>query len=889
MHFRNELQPVLAVTILLISIFITGQINAKNLKSQEPAANSQPDTLAITQWLTLGPIPTALPAFHEDKTAGFDLKKLLKYEPLDVNLLCPQEGETVNWLDSELLTWKVIRADSDSSALILGKSDSSQYQMAYLAAYVESKQWIKADISVTSSQTLQIYFNGREIGTKASYENNQKGDESPEAGRATGKIELETGKHLLLIKTIYSPDSKVDWTLKACIVVAPEFAGVKPNIDVCPTHVFQIRQLLDGPKLGDVSISPDGKLVAVNMHQTMPPDDNSESWIEIRRTSDGALEQTFRGGIKISDLNWAPDGAQFSYKSTDKKGSDLWLLNLRQGTAIQLLKNIEELGSHTWSPEGSFIVYSITEKPEKDKRGVKRLKGLPDRQHYWRDRSTLYRVSVPGGITQRLTAGEFSTNIAAIHPDGKSMLFTVSEEDYSERPYGKTTLFSLDFKTLEATPIWKGNWLNSVSWSPDASELLVLGGPSMFGKLGQNVPEGTVPNDYDTQAYILDLTLQHGKPITLHFEPSINSAVWHKNGNIYFYVTEGEYRPLYQYEAKNKKFTRIDTGTDVLNRVSCARNAPHLVYTGANTAAPPKLYHLNLKNNKFNVIYDPEQKTFENVLLGNIEPWNFNNKRGTKIQGRIYYPPDFSPDKQYPCIVYYYGGTSPVTRDFGGRYPKNLWAAQGYVVYVLQPSGAVGYGQAFSALHVNDWGIIVADEIIDGVNQFLADHPFIDKKRVGCIGASFGGFMTQLLLTKTDIFSAAVSHAGISMIPSYWGEGYWGYSYSAVATANSFPWNRKDIYVNQSPLFSADKITTPLLLTHGASDTNVPPGESEQIYTALKLLGKEVEYLKIEDQNHWIMEYNKRIIWTKSIIAWFDKWLKNQPAFWNALYGDKNE
>jgi dipeptidyl aminopeptidase/acylaminoacyl peptidase len=263
------------------------------------------------------------------------------------------------------------------------------------------------------------------------------------------------------------------------------------------------------------------------------------------------------------------------------------------------------------------------------------------------------------------------------------------------------------------------------------------------------------------------------------------------------------------------------------------------------------------------------------------------NERGQEIEGRIYYPPYFDQERKYPCIVYYYGGTSPVTRDFGGRYPKELWAANGYVVYVLQPSGATGFGQAFSALHVNDWGKIVADEIIDGVKQFLKTHPFVDPERVGCIGASFGGFMTMLLQTRTDLFTAAVSHAGISSISSYWGEGYWGYLYSALATANSFPWNRKDIYIDQSPLFHAEKVTTPILLLHGSQDTNVPPGESIQFYTALKLLGKEVELIEVADQNHWIMDHKKRKLWSKTILAWFDRWLKDQSEWWDALYSEK--
>jgi dipeptidyl aminopeptidase/acylaminoacyl peptidase len=144
--------------------------------------------------------------------------------------------------------------------------------------------------------------------------------------------------------------------------------------------------------------------------------------------------------------------------------------------------------------------------------------------------------------------------------------------------------------------------------------------------------------------------------------------------------------------------------------------------------------------------------------------------------------------------------------------------------------------------------------------------------------------MTMSLLTKTNIFAAAMAHAGISLIPSYWGEGYWGYAYSAIATANSYPWNRKDIYVERSPLFKADKITTPLLLLHGSVDTNVPPGESTQLFTALRILGRKVEYIQVKGQNHHILAYNQRILWTQTILAWFDKWLKKQPEWWNHLY-----
>ena len=179
----------------------------------------------------------------------------------------------------------------------------------------------------------------------------------------------------------------------------------------------------------------------------------------------------------------------------------------------------------------------------------------------------------------------------------------------------------------------------------------------------------------------------------------------------------------------------------------------------------------------------PGSEAYRDVEFGAVEEWSFHSRRGATIQGRVYYPPDFDPEGRYPAIVYYYGGTFPTQRTFGGRYPKNWWAGKGYVVYVLQPSGAVGFGQQFSALHVNDWGDLAGGDILEGVEKFLQAHPFVDPERVGCIGASYGGFMTQWLLTRTERFAACVSHAGISFLGSYWGEGYWGYAYSAVATA----------------------------------------------------------------------------------------------------------
>jgi len=871
------------LAVVIAAVFVFGAVAitaAEEEKGDEPEKNQ----IHVEQWLLLGPFESPFPALNdEDDDKKMKEGDLLGYTHVPIRDIAPIKGKTVGLTAGERMVWNQVTArDTTGVSIPVGETTPS---VAYLAAWVDVPRWMNVDVKVRATHPFELFIDGESVVKR-------KGG-GKMAKEKSGDTKMEKGKHLVVVKSVYVPeDSLTEWRFDLNVSAGKDFE-IDPVVTVDPQRIMTIHDVLDGPAVSGILVSPDGSLFKMSVTKRTPPDGDRDSWVEIRQVKDGKLVRTIRDLSGVGQWQWVPVGNRLSYVVTKDKKAYLRVMDMATGEIETVVKGIKDFGGYDWSPDGSYVVYDISTDPPKDKTGVKRLLGVYDKRHYEGSYSSLYLASVPSGVSRKLTAGEHSVYLYDIHPDGKKLLFGRSWEDVSERPYSREQMMLLDLEDMSTEVLFEGHFLGRVSWSPDGKKILATGGPSVFGDKGLDVPTGVIPNDYDTQVYIFDPATKEVEAITKDFDPNVGRVSWPKPGKeIYLVVEEKEFDRIYRYDVKKKTFKQVDLDCDVIHSNSAAKDAPVAVLVGSGANRPWKVFSVDMKGGKSKTLLEPVKERFENVNIGKIEDWNFTSSDGTEIVGRIHFPPNFDESKQWPCIVYYYGGTSPVTRSFGGRYPKNLWAANGYVVWVLQPSGATGFGQEFSTRHVNDWGIRSAPDIIEGTKKFLEAHPYVDADRVGCIGASFGGFMTQLLITKTNIFAAAVSHAGISSISSYWGEGYWGYGYNAVSAAESFPWNRPDIYIDQSPLFAADKVTTPLLLLHGAADTNVPRGESDQMYAALKLLGKEVEYIRYDDQNHFIIEYKKRIAWSNAIVAWFDKWCKEEAEWWDDMYppiGEESE
>ncbi len=740
-----------------------------------------------------------------------------------------------------------------SGAVLPSLADSRSVGM--LTFYVNNTDYLKGKINVKGPKKHKLFIDGKEAG---------------------GELKLAPEHHTFSIKYLAEPND----TDSIHVTIEAEKA-VPYTLD--KRHPYMVHNLTDGKRVRGVSLSADGKYVLVS-YQITERGGNSRWQYELRDVAKGQLLAS-----PSSNLRWMPRSSACLEEQREQGVRVLYKVNPLTGERTRWATGIPD-GSYVVSSAEDFLIFSVREDGPKEDRDVFEVLEMDDRQPGWRSRNYLVKYDVQSGISQRITFGTKGEYLADISQDGSKLLIGSSYSRLSKRPTEVGDYYIMDARTLKVDTVLQcEGFLGGASFSPDGSQILFTGTPEAFNRIGCQLPANVTPSMTENELFLYDIATKKVTPLTKDFDPSIEgSAYWsHTDGMVYFRAECRDYIYLYQLNPKTGKIQQLSVTGDDIYRFDMAENAPVISYLSYKTLEPASAYLYDLKKGKEQLLFNGHE-ALGDAEVGTCQDWNFKNSRGDTVYGRLYLPKDFDATKQYPMIVYYYGGCSPVSRYFESPYAPQYWNSLGYVAYILQPSGATGFGQEWASRHVNTAGRGPAEDIIEGTKKICEEHPYINKNKIGCMGASYGGFMTQYLQTQTDIFAAAVSHAGITNHTSYWGEGYWGYNYSEVSMANSYPWSHRDLYVNQSPLFNADKIHTPLLLLHGTADTNVPIIESLQMFTALKLLGREVALVEVQGENHHVLDYGKKEKWLATQMAWFARWLKDDSTWWDALYPKKH-
>ena len=758
--------------------------------------------------------------------------------------------DETSWLQSVSLQ---APASATFSGLVLPSLPDSK-SVGVLSFYVNNRDYVKGKIEVKGPKHYKLYIDGAEAG---------------------GELKLAPEHHTFAIQYLAEPKD----TDSICVTIDANRA-VAYTLD--KQHPYMVHDLTDGQRVRGISLSADGAYAIVSC-QTTERGGNSRWDYELRDARTGRVLHTLakRG-------EWMPRSVAYLEETQEGGKSALYKVEPLTGRRTLLAKDLPE-GDYTLSPTEDYLIISAEEEGPKEDKEVFEVLEMDDRQPGWRKRNYLLKYDLATGFCQRLTFGSHDTYLADISADGSRLLIQTAYSRLARRPTEVGDALVMDVATLRVDTLFAGEgFIGDGNFSPDSRQILFTGTPEAFGRIGCQLPADVTPSMTENELFLYDLASKQMTPLTKDFDPSVERVVWSQaDGQVYFSAEDRDYVNIFTLNPKTGKITKLPVNGDYTYRFDMAAQAPVLAYLSYKTMEPASAYVFNVKTRKGLTLFDG-RTALGDAEIGTCEDWNFQNSKGDTVYGRLYLPKDFDASRQYPMIVYYYGGCSPVSRYFDSPYAPQYWNSLGYVAYIVEPSGATGFGQEWASRHVNTAGRGPAEDIIEGTKKICEAHPFINPKKIGCMGASYGGFMTQYLQTQTDIFAAAVSHAGIANHTSYWGEGYWGYNYSEVSMANSYPWSHRQLYVDQSPLFNADKIHTPLLLLHGNADTNVPLIESLQMFTALKLLGREVALVEVEGENHHILDYSKKEKWLATQMAWFARWLKDDPTWWEALYPKKH-
>jgi len=648
---------------------------------------------------------------------------------------------------------------------------------------------------------------------------------------------------------------------------------------------LEIEDLARIVVISDPRISPDGMKIAFTSSKMDLERDKYVSRIWIADLKENEI-YSLTNGPKDSSPRWSRSGRYIAFlgkrsMKEGEKGSELWLIRIDGGEARMILKRKLPISKFCWLPEDKELIFlGGVGSEQEDVKIVERIrfwyngKGFihPFRQH-------VHLLNVNSGECIQLTKGDFDVNFISVSNSGDKVAYIATLNDL--KPY-VNDLFILDLKTGESRQLTSSNMsMDFVSWSPDDSKLIVRGHMFSRGLISHrriysvNVEEGSITN----------LTAKIG----LNTSNSLNSDVRGGRGDngpiwldeyIYFLIHDGGSVNLHRLNIKDKEIEPVTIGERSVEAFTVSKtNSNHIVAFTSMTALEPKELYIWHSTKGERKITDFNSTLLKELKLSSPEHFKFKASDGVNVDGWILKPPNHGEGK-CPAILYIHGG--PKTA-FGNSFMHELqlYASKGYAVIYMNPRGSDGYSEEFADIR-GHYGERDYKDLMEGLNYAVKKFNFIDEMRIGVAGGSYGGFMTNWIVTHTDRFKAAVSMRGISNWFSFYGVSDIGYTFSLdhiLGDLASKPLKMENImkFIDKSPIIYAENVKTPILIIHSLEDLRCHYEQAFQFFVALKHLEKEAKLILFPKDTHDLSRTGKpkhRIERLKQILEWFDKHLK---------------
>ncbi|MDP8208149.1 MAG: S9 family peptidase [Candidatus Electryonea clarkiae] len=880
---------------LIILLAVVCVVSFSFSETSEPVTTSDDSTesiepVPVNQWLVTEAVLMPHAQIDPDTSAD-QVADLLGFPPIDPKDFWVEAGQSVSFAPGKQSTFNKISGENITFAKIPDPG-SEQIYIAYAASYLDVPLWGELKFEVTGRAPFKLYLDGEKALERTSAADS-------DTDKVSEKKTIDIGFHrLMLITAVCGKDSLDEWSFGISASPTEKEVDNTPLISADPKHHFDFQDYYLIDAVSGLEISRDGRWLAAGISPWDRSNDKREKHLEIWDMKNKEKIWEYFSAKGISNTRWSPDGKQLLFSTgASEKGSDVYLWNRADQKFERIMHGLEHSSGFRWSPDGNVIYYTKTKKwKDEDEKPYKVMWGLEDRWSGWRDDTEIHYMTLDGRAHGKLTSGKYDPGRFAISPDGSTILMLRSITAV-ERPFGITEFWKISTSTGDAKKVFEfRTWsVGRLAFSPDGKSVAF---DAPIYPVDGNESKHPDNNDNATDLWILDLESGKAVNYTREFEPAIAAGAygtgrggilfWHENGSIGFTGLYNKKVKLYFFDTETHIITEhsLPTPGASYGDASIGIKSNVFVFQGDQPERPGDIYFYDWKKKKGEMLKDLHPKFKRLIKPGKIIDYDYVNSDGVTIPGYLYYPVNYDNTKKYPLIVDFYGGVFGFAD--GYIWMSNVFATRGYFVYIPTPRGAAGWGQEFADYHPNDWGILTTRDMNEGVRNIVNNVPAVDGSKCATVSGSYGGFMTMYMLSQPKDhkdfypYATGISDYGISNLASYWGVGWWGYLYSDMATARNYPWNNPQYYIDHSPLYFADNITVPLLLLHGDADVNVPPMESDQMYTALKVLNREVEFIRFPGENHGIASKRGKYLLTKRMHSeWFDKHLKGQPGAWD--------
>jgi dipeptidyl aminopeptidase/acylaminoacyl peptidase len=666
-----------------------------------------------------------------------------------------------------------------------------------------------------------------------------------------------------------------------------------------PSARFTVQEMLKLRRVAAPAVSPDGKWV---VYQVTVPDaaaNRSRTQIYLIGVTGGEPKQLTSGDASASEPVWSPDGSRIAFVT----GGQVWTMKPDGSDRKQVTNLSTGADGPLWSPDGHWVAFTSDVYPECADDACNKQKQEEAAAHkykahvathllfrhwtQWKDgtRTHVFVVASDGGTARDLTPGDYDAPPFSLgdptdydfSPDSKELAFA-RNTDKIEAASTNADIFVVPVAGGEAVRLTGGNHGadRTPRYSPDGRYLAYRS-------------QATAGFESDRWRLMLyDRQTKQTRELLPKLDAYVDDFTFASDSHsIYFLSGERGEEPIFNVSLADGSMKKLLDGFN--GDLQPSRDSHFIVFSRSTATMPTEVFMARLDgivplgtgagaNNQAVQLTHENDAAMRQFGLRPAEEITWTGASGTKIAGWLVKPPDFDPSKKYPLVVLIHGGPQGAwDNNWGYRWNPQIYAADGYVVFMPNPRGSTGYGQQLTNEISGDWGGKAYTDIMNGVAQ-VAAMPFVDKERIGAAGASYGGYMIDWILGHNDDprfkFKVLVSHAGVFNLTSMYGatEELWFPEWEFKGT----PWDNPTLYEKWSPHRFAKNFHTPTLVTGGELDFRVPVDQDLQLFTYLQRQGVESKLVIFPEEGHWILKPADSQFWYTTVLDWLDSHLKSR-------------